>query len=212
MAVVTAVTFALTASPATAAVSSGSDFFSLDDAAAAASVTQALDVSSTTTNSDISVDLETFNVIVDGLSANGISSAGHNFDVQATIDQAISEIGSSRQTGWGMPGECIISAKRWILAGGGNWTGSGSPVANYVGAAKVPLDQLAPGDVIQYQYSSAPAVWATGVHTVLVVGVNDDGTLNIIESNNPAGSGRVQAQKNWKPQPPSDFEAVGWRF
>lgn len=136
----------------------------------------------------------------------------HGYDVEATIAAAEAEIGTSRATGWGMPGECIISVKRWVHAGGGNWHNSGSPVANYDGAIRLPYDLVEPGDVIQYENLYAPHAWVSGVHTVLVTGVNDDGTLTIIESNIPFGSGFVQKQENWTPQPPAGFQAVVWRF
>ena len=123
-----------------------------------------------------------------------VESAPQNFDVQATIAQAESEIGTSRPTGWSQPGECLMSAQRWILAGGGAWTGSGNPVANYAGATRMTLGSAKPGDIVQYEYASAPTAWVTGVHTVMITEVNDDGTFTIIESNNPGGTGLVQKQ------------------
>lgn len=140
------------------------------------------------------------------------SAPNHGFDVTATIAAAKAEIGTSRSTGWGMPGECIISAKRWVHAGGGNWHSSGTPVSNYVGATRLSLDLVEAGDIIQYENLYAPNAWVMGVHTLLVTGVNEDGSLSIIESNNPFGSGLVTENENWTPNVPAGFHAVVWRF
>lgn len=137
----------------------------------------------------------------------------HNYDVEAAIAAAKSEIGTSRRTGWGQPGECIMSVKRWVQgAGGAEWTGSGSPVANYIGALRLNLDLAKAGDIVQYEHIAYPNSWVSGVHTVLITGVNDDGTFEIIESNIPQGSGLVREVSNWTPEPPSGFQAVVWRF
>ncbi|GAA3600032.1 hypothetical protein GCM10022198_25570 [Klugiella xanthotipulae] len=163
----------------------------------------------------ITLDLETFDVaLVDIATVTDPADLnnGHHFDVAATIAAAYAEVGTSRPTGWSMPGECIAGAKRWILAGGGAWTGSGSPVANYVGATRVDLAAATPGDVIQYTLRSAPNSWAIGVHTLLITGVNSDGSFQMVEQNNPAGSGLVSANDHWTPSPPSGFDAVVWRF
>lgn len=136
----------------------------------------------------------------------------HNFDVEATIAAATAEIGTSRATGWSQQGECIMSAQRWIRAGGGAWLGGGDPVTNYTGALRLSPADAEAGDVIQYEYLSSPSSWVSGIHTVLITGVNDDGTFKIIESNNPAGSGLVSANDSWVPAPPAGFQAVAWRF
>ncbi len=204
--VISALTISLTASPAQAAEPVYSDF----ETNAAIISTQALDIDSA--GQTEAIQTQSFEVVVDGISTSTLNNAGHNFDVAKTIATAQAEVGTSRPTGWNMPGECIMSAKRWIAAGGGKWVGSGSPVANYKGAARIDVAAAKPGDIIQYQLISNPDLFATGVHTVLVTGNNPDGTLSIIESNNPAGSGLVQAQKSWTPKPPSGFEAAVWRF
>lgn len=141
-----------------------------------------------------------------------VAKVPHNFDVEATIALAESEIGTSRPTGWNQPGECIMSTQRWIRAGDGAWTGSGDPVANYTGATRMTLETAAPGDVIQYEYASSPTSWVTGVHTVLITEVNTDGTFTIIQSNSPGGSGLVTQEKNWTPELPAGFQAAVWRF
>ena len=69
-----------------------------------------------------------------------------------------------------------------------------------------------PGDIVQYEYISSPSSWVSGIHTVLITGVNGDGTFSIVESNNPAGSGLVTSTESWVPKPPAGFEAVIWRF
>ncbi|QIM17787.1 CHAP domain-containing protein [Leucobacter coleopterorum] len=141
-----------------------------------------------------------------------LSNVPHNFDVKATIAQAESEVGTSRPTGWSQPGECIMSAQRWIKAGGGAWNGSGNPVANYDGATRMTLANAEPGDIVQYEYTASPTSWVSGIHTVLITEVHDDGTFTIIESNNPGGSGLVNKDEKWTPKPPPGFDAVVWRF
>lgn len=140
------------------------------------------------------------------------SAVTHGFDVDKTIALAKSEIGTSRPTGWNQPGECLVSAQRWIKHGGGAWTGSGNPVANYNGATRLTVKDALPGDIIQYEFVASPTSWVTGVHTMLVVGVNDDGTLHIIQSNSPGGSGLVSEVEHFTPDPPAGFHAVVWRF
>ncbi len=136
----------------------------------------------------------------------------HGFDVAATIAAATAELGQSMPTGWDMPGECIAGAKRWIRAGGGAWVGSGTPVANYVGARKVALEDMTPGDIVQYTSRARPDSWEFGVHTLLITDVHDDGTYSIIEQNNPGGTGLVTSNDSWQPDPPEGFDAVAWRF
>lgn len=140
------------------------------------------------------------------------SGPRHGFDVDAAIALAEQEVGTSRATGWSQPGECIMSARRWVQAGGGDWKGGGTPVTNYDTAERLPFSLVEPGDVIQYENIAAPHAWVSGVHTVLVTGLNEDGTLRIIESNVPFGSGLVTKSDRWLPNPPDGFQAVVWRF
>lgn len=135
-----------------------------------------------------------------------------SYDWRAAVASAYAEVGTSRPTGWAAPGECIESARRWVNAGGGGWVGSGSVLDNYVGATRHAVDAAVPGDVIQYHAVGAEGAWVAGVHTVLVTGVNSDGSLRIVESNNPGGSGLVASSDSWTPQPPAGFHAVAWRF
>ena len=199
---VASVTFALGAAPASALEPVGSARAG-EFAQVSAPSTQSLntDESSLSTSGLASV-----------LTLTEASHAAHNFDVAATIAAAKSEIGTSRATGWNQQGECIMSVQRWIKAGGGAWTGGGDPISNYNGALRLSLADVKAGDVIQYEHISFPTSWVSGIHTVLVVGVNDDGTLSIVESNNPAGSGLVSATARWTPKPPAGFQAVVWRF
>ncbi|MGO2141534.1 MAG: lipase [Leucobacter sp.] len=200
---VAAVTFALGAAPAGAIETE-------DFTAAAAAPTISLTTQALSTDTDTAPLAPISSVLAESETTR--SSAAHGFDVTAAIAAATAEIGTSRATGWGAPGECIVSAQRWIRAGGGAWTGGGDPVSNYAGALRLSPTEAQPGDVIQYEHLQFPTSWVSGVHTVLVTGVNDDGTYKIIESNNPTGSGYVQADDSWVPKPPAGFQAVAWRF
>lgn len=137
----------------------------------------------------------------------------HNFDVAATIAAAKQEIGMSFPTGWSQPGECIMSVKRWVQAGKGNWgPGGGGPLENYTTATIVPANEIQAGDVIQYLNTESPNSWGYGIHTVLITGVNEDGTYQIVEANNPGGSGLVSENLSWTPKPPTGWDAVAFRF
>lgn len=136
----------------------------------------------------------------------------HSFDVEAAIALAYSEVGTSRATGYNQEGECIMSVRRWVRHGGAPWTGGGTPRGNYFNATEHPVSEALPGDVIQFIHIGSPDSWLPGIHTVLVVGVNEDGTLGIVESNNPGGSGYVSSNDNWTPTPPAGFQAVAFRF
>lgn len=140
------------------------------------------------------------------------SNLPHTYDVNKAIQLAYSEVGTARATGWSAPGECIMSVKRWVTHGGGNWGPGGSPVNNYTTANEVQMKDILPGDVIQYMNSADNHSWGNGVHTVFVTGVNSDGTYRIVESNNPAGSGLVTSNDNWTPMPPAGWVAKAFRF
>lgn len=146
------------------------------------------------------------------LSNDPEAQASKNFDVVKTIETAQSEIGKSFPTGWNQPGECLVAAKRWIRAGQGDWYGAGTPIRNYAGAKEVEYKNAAPGDVIQYLSPTSPDSWVSGVHTVLVTKNNGDGTLQIIEANNPGGSGFVSENKKWTPAPPAGTVFKVFRF
>ena len=200
---VTAVTFVFGAAPSMAAQP-------IEDFAPSAAAEQpATLISQTLETTSDALAGEPIDSVMD---FEAISKAPHNFDVKATIALAEKEVGTSRPTGWNQPGECILSAQRWIRAGGGAWTGSGNPVANYENAARLTMADAEPGDIIQYEHIESPTSWVSGVHTVLITEVHDDGTFTIIESNNPGGSGLVKKNEKWTPAPPAGFQAVAWRF
>ena len=147
------------------------------------------------------------------LELSDASNITHNYDVEAAIAAARSEIGTSRPTGWSAPGECIMSVIRWVEgAGGANWNGGGDPVSNYNGATRLTIEYALPGDIVQYESIDYPTSWVSGVHTLLITGVNGDGTFEIVQSNIPGGSGLVTEVKDWVPEPPAGFQAVVWRF
>lgn len=125
---------------------------------------------------------------------------------------ALADIGNSYPTGWNQPGECLVSVRRWLNAGGINFAFGGvhSGYTNS-GATEVSWNNVQVGDVIQYESIYSPDAWIGGVHTVLVVGVNG-GTVQIVEANNPGGSGYVSTTTGWAPAPPAGFRAVVWRF
>ncbi|WP_241489442.1 CHAP domain-containing protein [Leucobacter celer] len=200
MSLVASVTFALGAAPAVA--DAPIEDFSLAAVQPTTTASQTLDTGDALAGAPIE----------SVLSIDDVAKVPHNFDVEATIALAESEVGTSRATGWSQPGECIMSAQRWIRAGGGNWGGGGNPVSNYDGATRMTLATAEPGDVIQYEYIDSPTSWVTGVHTVLITEVHDDGTFTIIESNNPGGSGLVGKNESWTPEPPVGFQAAVWRF
>ncbi len=50
------------------------------------------------------------------------------------------------------------------------------------------------------------------MHTVLVAGVNGDGTFDIVQSNSPYGSGKVTEVPNWSPKQAANMEWRAWRF
>lgn len=198
---VASVTFTMGAAPAVAAVPV--EDFSPASVLPATTVSQTLD----TTGEELA------GASIDSvLQIEETPQIPHNFDVAATIALAESEIGTSRPTGWSQPGECIMSAQRWIRAGDGAWNGSGDPVANYAGATRMTLETAGPGDIIQYENIASPTSWVTGVHTVLITAVNTDGTFTIVQSNSPGGSGLVTEVENWEPEMPAGFQAAVWRF
>lgn len=202
VALVASITFSFGAAPAFAVEPSNSD-------SPAAAAPAAQPASQSLNTDDTVIPTEQIHTL---LTMSEEQDAPHGFDVNATIAAAMAEVGTSRATGWSQPGECIMSAQRWIRAGGGAWVGGGDPVTNYNGALRLsPADAL-PGDIIQYEYVSSPSSWVSGIHTVLITGVNGDGTFQIVESNNPTGSGLVTSNDSWVPAPPAGFQAVAWRF
>ncbi len=147
------------------------------------------------------------------LAVGGGPDGPQHYKVQDSIESARSEVGTSRRVGFNQPGECIKSVQRWIDDAGGHF-GGGGVVSGYVnsGAVEVSAADVRPGDVIQYTSTSTPDEFVDGVHTVMVAGVNPDGSLDIIQSNSPAGSGLVSEVRSWHPTAPSGLAPRYWRF
>ncbi|MEI5994243.1 coiled-coil domain-containing protein [Candidatus Enterococcus mansonii] len=126
---------------------------------------------------------------------------------------ALNAVGQTNPTGWGQSGECIVAVQNWLNAAGVRFT-PGGPHSGYTqsGAVQVSWSDVQVGDVVQYENALNPDAWLDGVHTVLVVGVNGS-QVQIVESNNPAGSGYVSTTTGWTPSPyAANFRAVVWRF
>ncbi|MGX7245588.1 PcsB-like coiled-coil domain-containing protein [Enterococcus quebecensis] len=126
---------------------------------------------------------------------------------------ALNAVGQTNPTGWGQSGECIVAVQNWLNAAGIRFS-PGGPHSGYTqsGAVQVSWSDVQVGDVVQYENSLSPDAWLDGVHTVLVVGVNGS-SVQIVESNNPAGSGYVSTTTGWTPSPyAANFRAVVWRF
>ena len=147
-------------------------------------------------------------------SAAAVVNGPQHVSGASIVAHARAELNTSRPTGWNAEGECVKSAQRWVRDAGGSFPGAGGPVSDYVnsGAVPVQLSDVRPGDVLQYTSVKTPDAWVDGVHTVVVGAVNADGTLDIIQSNAPAGSGKVTEVLQWKPKPPAGFETRAWRF
>ncbi|ALS02143.1 lipase [Enterococcus silesiacus] len=126
---------------------------------------------------------------------------------------ALNAVGQTNPTGWGQSGECIVAVQNWLNAAGVRFS-PGGPHSGYTqsGAVQVAWSDVQVGDVVQYENALSPDAWLDGVHTVLVVGVNGS-SVQIVESNNPAGSGYVSTTTGWTPSPyAANFRAVVWRF
>ena len=146
--------------------------------------------------------------------------AGHQgYSAGKSIDAARSEVGTRHEavspTGNRMdePGQCVKSVQRWIGAAGGHF-GGGGVVSSYTnsGAVEVQMPQVHAGDVLQFTSTTDPESWGGRVHTVLVAGVNPDGTYDIIQSNVPADSGLVSEVKSWTPYSADGWQWRAWRF
>lgn len=130
------------------------------------------------------------------------------------LELAQQDVGKTFPTGWGMRGECIVAVQGWINGAKGGTFLPGGVRTGYVqsGATEVPWIQAKAGDVIQYENTGSPDLFATGVHTMIVESTNSDGTINIIESNNPGGSGLVGKRSNVTNSAPAGWRSVVWRF
>lgn len=144
----------------------------------------------------------------------GVNGRQGSFSVQAALDHAMSELGRQFNTGWGQPGECIVSVQRWINGAGGTFNPGGAR-GGYLqsGAVEVTDGSLRPGDVVQFESLLVPNAFLGGVHTYMVLSVNPNGTHDLIESNYlPPFQGVVGVRKNQELSPPPGFRAVVWRF
>lgn len=130
------------------------------------------------------------------------------------IENAQKDVGQVFPTGWGQRGECIVAVQGWINSAKPGTFLPGGVRTGYVqsGAVEVPWNQAKAGDVIQYENTSSPDLFATGVHTMLVESTNADGTINVIESNNPGGSGLVGKRNNLTNSAPAGWRSVVWHF
>ena len=147
-----------------------------------------------------------------GLAVSESASAVQNFTNASVADFGLKEVGTSRPTGWDQPGECIKSVQRWVANAGGSFGGGGT-ISSYVnsGAQEVPLAQAVKGDVIQYSNNANDGDWSHA-HTVVVVQNFGNGRFDIVQSNVPAGSGKVTRNTNWAPSLYSGWTARAWRF
>ncbi|WP_217132360.1 hypothetical protein [Leucobacter chinensis] len=143
----------------------------------------------------------------------GADGPQSHVSVKRMLEVALSEVGTSRPTGHNMPGECIVSVRRWVGAAGGNFGCCGAREGRLTaGLLEVSDGSLRPGDVVQYESYAFPNGYPWGVHTYMVLAVHDDGTHDIIESNVPFASGLVGIRKNQRLTPPPGFRAVVWRI
>ena len=70
--------------------------------------------------------------------------------------------------GWNTPGQCMVSAQRWITEAGGHTGGGGAVTDMYANSATpVDLSHLQRGDIIQYENPNNAADWSH-VHTVRI--------------------------------------------
>lgn len=148
------------------------------------------------------------------------STSGKNTPTSATgwkkkaVENAQKDVGQAFPTGWGQRGECIVAVQGWINSAKLGTFLPGGVRTGYTqsGATEVSWNQAKAGDVIQYENTSSPDLFATGVHTMLVESTNADGTINIIESNNPDGSGLVGKRNNLTNSAPPGWRSVVWHF
>jgi hypothetical protein len=151
----------------------------------------------------------------------GIDQEGSAENVEATgwrkkaLELALSDVGKSYPTGWGQRGECIVAVQTWLNAAKSGTFKPGGVRTGYTqsGAREIPWKDAQPGDVIQYEHIQDYNSFGAGVHTMLVTKNNGDGSVNVVESNVPAGSGLVGTRSNILPSfAPSGWRSVVWRF
>lgn len=156
-------------------------------------------------------------------SAAALGPAGtQSYSAQHSVDIARAEasVHAHNVTGYDQPGECVKSVQRWIDAAGGKF-GGGGVVSGYQhsGATEVALGQVRVGDVLQFTSTANPDSWSAGpVHTVLVAGVNADGSYDIVQSNatyvdgTHYAPGTVTEDPHWTPYAAAAMQWRAWRF
>lgn len=112
------------------------------------------------------------------------------------VKKAQAELGTVRETGWNMPGECVKSVQRWITLAGGRYVGGLGPFGSIEasGAIRITDGRFQPGDVIQI--ATPGHGWDGSVHTALISAVHPDGSFDIIESNFGHPKGKVGSRSN----------------
>ncbi|MBP1047145.1 lysozyme family protein [Enterococcus sp. BWM-S5] len=146
-------------------------------------------------------------------SASSGSSDASGWKAEA-LKNARNDIGNTYPTGWGNRGECMVAVQMWINGvRQGSWI-PGGVRTGYLqsGAIEVPWTSAKSGDVIQYESLSSPDTFAVGVHTMFVEKINSDGSIHVIESNVPGGSGLVGERTVKQSDAPSGWRSVVWRF
>jgi hypothetical protein len=148
------------------------------------------------------------------------ASAAQGFVNARVASAGVAEVGTRRTTGWNQPGECLMSARRWVAAAGG-YFGGGGVSSGYInsGAQEVSLSQVVKGDVLQ-RTDGNDGDWSQA-HTVVVVAVLGGGRFSIVQSNAPGYvngvwrndyTGLVTQVFNWSPTGPSGWYWRAWRF
>jgi hypothetical protein len=73
------------------------------------------------------------------------------------------------------------------------------------------MAQVQRGDIIQYQDPAAPNTDWNHVHTLVVLGTNSNGSLNIIERNYDL-QGSIREVNGWTPAPHAGWVAQAYRY
>jgi uncharacterized protein YukE len=158
---------------------------------------------------------------VAGAAGGAAASASFARGPQAISNSAIAAAAESElrthpgamATGWNQPGECMVSAQRWVEEAGGHVNRNGQVAGSYSGvAAQVPLAQAQRGDIIQYVDPANPNGDWEHVHTLVITGPGSSpGTFNIIERNYDFHGG-IREVTNWTPKPAAGWEARAYRY
>lgn len=135
-----------------------------------------------------------------------------NSAIAAAAEAELKNEPGALPTGWNASGECMVSAQRWVKEAGGKVNPNGEVAGSYQGVAvQVPMKDVQRGDIIQYVDPNNPNGNWDHVHTVVVTGVNSDGSLQIIERNYDFKGG-IRQQTNWRPAPAQGWVADVFRY